>query len=60
MFKVKRNTTGIRIVVQGLPLVAIFGASLLPLPQRATQFLMLITLLWFQVFIITECYLFHK
>jgi hypothetical protein len=53
----KRISRGVRLVIKGLPLVAIFGASLLPLSQRASQFLMLITLLWLQVFIISECYL---
>jgi len=60
MLKEKRISRGIRIVIQGLPLVAILGASLLPLSQRANQFLMLITLLWLQIFIISECYLSNR
>lgn len=45
-----------RWIVRGMPLFAILGASLLPLPKINTHFLMLITLLWLQAFVIFECY----
>jgi len=46
----------IQMVISGLPLAAILGASLLPLSKPANQFLMLITLVWLQAFVIFECY----
>ncbi len=57
MLKKKRISKGFRWVVRGMPLVAILGASLLPLSKTANQFLMLAVLLWLQAFIIFECYL---
>jgi hypothetical protein len=51
---------GWKLVIQGLPLVAAAGASLLPLPRLEQQFVMLIVLLWIQVFFIVECFLINK
>ncbi len=60
MLKVKRIPKGIRMIIQGLPIVTLVGASLLPLSRLANQFLMLIVLLWIQVFFICECYWIEK
>ena len=56
MLKKMRVSKRIKMVIRGMPLVAILGASLLPLSRTASQFLMLITLLWLQVLVIFECY----
>jgi len=56
MLKKMRSSKGIKMVIRGLPIVAILGASLLPLSKTGSQFLMLITLLWLQAFVIFECY----
>ena len=48
------------MIIQGLPIVTLVGASLLPLSPLANQYLMLIVLLWIQVFFISECYLLEK
>ena len=56
MLKKMRISKGIKMVIRGLPLIAILGASVLPLSKTASQFLMLITLLWLQAFILFECY----
>ena len=56
MLKKLRITNRIQVAICGMPLVAILGASLLPLSKTANQFLMLITLLWLQAFVIFECY----
>jgi hypothetical protein len=46
-----------KVVIQGLPLAAAAGANFLPLRALGQQFLMLITLVWIQVFFIIECFL---
>jgi hypothetical protein len=56
----RRIPRGWKLVIQGLPLVAAAGASLLPLPRLGQQFVMLIVLLWIQVFFIVECFLINK
>ena len=55
MKKGKHNKR-LKVMVQGIPLVAAVGASLLPLQQVAHQFLVLITLVWIQVFFIIDCF----
>ena len=50
----------LKLVVEGLPLAAIIGSSLLPVQRMGQQFLVLITLLWIQVFFILECFLVSK
>jgi hypothetical protein len=56
----KRISKGWKLVIRGLPLVAAAGASLLPLQRFGQQFVILIVLLWIQVFFIVECFLFNK
>jgi hypothetical protein len=60
MLKKTRVIKGFRWVVRGLPLVAILGASMLPLSKTANQFLMLAVLLWLQAFIVFECFLIDR
>lgn len=60
MMKKGRLTKPLKLVVEGLPLAAAVGASLLPVQRVGQQFLVLITLLWIQVFFIMECFLFGK
>jgi len=50
----------LKLVIQGLPLAAVVGTSLLPVHGSGQQFLVLITLLWIQVFFIVECFLAGK
>lgn len=56
MLKRKQISKGIKMVIQGMPIVAILGASLLPLSKTASQFLMLVTLLWLQAYVLFECF----
>jgi len=44
----------------GIPLAMAAGASLLPLQRSGQQFVILIVLLWIQVFFIFECFLVGK
>jgi hypothetical protein len=50
----------LKLFVQGLPLAAIVGSSLLPVQRMGQQFLVLITLLWIQAIFILECFLVNK
>ena len=52
-----RTGKGRTWLIQGLPLAAALGAALLPLQRLGQQFVILIVLLWVQVFFIVECYL---
>lgn len=60
MMKKEKLDRRLKLVIQGLPLAAIVGSSLLPVQQLGQQFLVLITLLWIQVFFIVECFLVGK
>jgi hypothetical protein len=60
MMKKGKLDRRLKLVIQGLPLAAIVGCSLLPVQQMGQQFLVLITLLWIQVFFIVECFLVGK
>jgi hypothetical protein len=46
----------IRYTLLGLPLAGTAVANLLPISARGHQFLVLIVLLWFQVFILFEVF----
>jgi hypothetical protein len=46
----------LRYTVRGLPLAGITAANLLPLSARGHQFLVLVALVWFQVFILFEVF----
>jgi len=41
----------------GIPLATTVGASLLPLQRWGQQFLVLVILIWVQVFLLFECFL---
>ncbi len=53
----KRVPKGWKLVIQGLPLAAAAVTVFLPLQRLGQQFIMLIVLLWLQVFFIVECFL---
>jgi hypothetical protein len=46
-----------KLVIQGLPLAGATATTFLPLQRLGQQFIMLIVLLWLQVFFIVECFL---
>jgi hypothetical protein len=55
--KKKRISKGWKWVIQALPLAGAAFTAFLPLPRLGQQFVMLIALLWLQVFFIVECFL---
>jgi len=55
--KKKRIPKSWKLVIQGLPLAGVAATTFLPLQGLSQQFMMLIVLLWLQVFFITECFL---
>jgi hypothetical protein len=59
MKKLKVDKRLIR-VLQGLPLAGVVGSTFLPVQHLGQQFLVLITLVWIQVFFIVECFLVGK
>jgi hypothetical protein len=58
--KKKKLGKPLKLMMQGIPLAAAMGASLLPIRQTGHQFLVLTTLVWIQVFFIVELYLVDK
>ena len=58
--KKKRISKGWKLVVQGLPLAAAAVTVFLPLQRLGQQFVMLIVLLWLQVFFVVECFIAGK
>jgi hypothetical protein len=50
----------LKLVIQGLPLAGVVGSSFLTVQRSGQQFLVLITLLWIQVFFIVECFVAGK
>ncbi|HVM71935.1 MAG TPA: hypothetical protein VMT91_09260 [Anaerolineales bacterium] len=60
MDKKRKISKGWKLVMQGLPFAGTLGASFLPLQRLGQQFLVLIVLLWLQVFFIFECFLINK
>jgi hypothetical protein len=58
--KKKRIPKGWKLVIQGLPLAAAAAATFLPIQRLGQQFIVLIVLIWVQVFFIVECFLINK
>jgi len=58
MKKKKRNY--LRLVIQGLPLAAVVGATFLTSQHLGGQLLILIVLIWVQTFFVFECFLAKK
>jgi hypothetical protein len=50
----------LKLLIQGLPLAGVVGSSFLTVQRSGQQFLVLITLLWIQVFFLVECFLVGK
>jgi fatty acid desaturase len=46
-----------KLVVQGLPLAAAVASLFFPLQRIGQQFVVLIVLIWLQVYFILECFL---
>ncbi len=63
-FKIRMTTKKIprtvKFVIRGLPLAGAIAMALLPLQRIGQQFLMLIVLLWIQVYFISEVFLAGK
>jgi hypothetical protein len=53
----KRFPKGLKLMIQGVPLVAAAATTFLPLQRLGQQFVVLIVLLWVQVFFIVEVFL---
>jgi hypothetical protein len=47
-------------VIQGLPLAAAGASTFMPIQRLGQQFLMLIVLIWLNVFFIIECFIAGK
>jgi hypothetical protein len=60
MKKKKNGSKRLKILMQGLPIAAAAGSALLPVQRLGQQLIMLIVLLWIQVFFIVECFLGNK
>jgi hypothetical protein len=58
--KKKKIPKGWKLAIQGLPLAAAAATVFLPLQRLGHQFVMLIVLVWVQVFFIVECFLVVK
>jgi hypothetical protein len=58
--KKRRFSKGWRLVIQGLPLAAAAATVFLPLQRLGQQFVVLIVLVWIQVFFIVECFMMVK
>jgi len=50
----------LKYVIRGMPLLAAVAASLLPLSKISQQLVILIVLLWIQVFFIFDCFHVNK
>jgi len=55
-----KSPKGWKLVIQGLPLMAAVATVFLPLQRLGQQFVVLIVLIWLQVFFIVECFLIAK
>jgi hypothetical protein len=60
IMKKKGIPKGWKLVIQGLPLAGAAATTFLPLQRLGQQFIMLIVLLWLQVFFIVECFIAGK
>jgi hypothetical protein len=58
--KKKRIPKGWKLVIQGLPLAAAIATTFLPLQRLGQQFVVLIVLIWIQIFFIVECFMIYK
>jgi hypothetical protein len=60
MKKARKIPKGWKLLLQGLPLAAAAAATFLPLQRLGQQFMVLIVLVWIQVFFVFELYLLNK
>ncbi len=47
-------------IVQGLPLAGVIGATFSPLSRLGQQFIVLVVLVWIEVFFLAECLLINR
>jgi hypothetical protein len=60
MKKSRKIPKGWKLLLQALPLAAAAAASFLPLQRLGQQFIVLIVLVWIQVFFVFEMFLINK
>jgi hypothetical protein len=60
IMKKKGIPKGWKLVIQGLPLAAAAATVFLPLQRLGQQFVVLIVLIWIQIFFIVECFMIYK
>jgi hypothetical protein len=60
IMKKKRIPKGWKLVIRGLPLAAAAATVFLPLQRLGQQFVVLIVLIWIQIFFIVECFMINK
>ncbi len=56
----KRLSNGTKWILRGLPLIGAAGSVLLPLQRAGQQFMILIVLVWVQVYFVLELFLAGK
>jgi hypothetical protein len=56
----KKKSISWKLIIQGLPIAAAAGSAFLPLQRFGQQFIMLVVLVWIQVFFVIECFLVNK
>jgi len=56
----KKLSKTVKFVLRGLPLAGVIGTVLLPLQRTGQQFMVLIVLVWVQVYFILEIFLAGK
>jgi hypothetical protein len=52
----KRIVKGLKLIARGLPIVAAAVASFLPIPPVGRQLLILVMLVWLQVFFVMDSF----
>jgi len=60
MIKKANLKKSIRYIIRGLPLAGIIVSSLLPMSATGRQLLMLGLLVWFQIFIVFDIFLYER
>jgi len=60
MIKKANLKKNIRNIIRGLPLAGIIVSSFLPLPATGRQLLILVLLVWFQIFILFDIFQYER
>ncbi len=57
----KKRVTKVWVrIIQGLPLAGVIGATFSPLSRLGQQFIVLVVLVWIEVFFLAECFLINQ